>query len=232
MKTLLKSICLMWLCYSTVIGQNTAPNTTNNPNTRPPSTPPAGQPQMQQPNRPNMPPNGPTGPMNMPPRPGMMSGGGMKMSHIFSRLRLTPDVMQKFMPVYNEYNTKTEELKGQYKKALSSMDPSKTDDKSLAVILDEKAKFSQSEMNLEKEYFQKFKSLLSPQQLLQYYQTDADFSGMPGMRPPMPDSMMNRQRMMPPQRPTAPGVNPAQPAKPADVKKEEKKEEKKKDKKK
>lgn len=130
--------------------------------------------------------------------------------------------MQKFMPVYNEYNSRVEEIKNQYKKTLSSMDPTKTDEKSLMMIIDEKTKLSQSELSLEKEYFQKFKTLLSPAQLLQFYQADADFPGMSGARPPMPDSLMRHQQMMNPQKPGAP----APVVKPADVKKEEKKKKK------
>lgn len=89
-------------------------------------------------------------------------------AYITERLELTSAEAEKFWPVYREYGQKRRELREQFRKARQG----DTDEKEL-VDLDLKTK--QQELDLEKEYSQRFLKIIDAEKLLKLRQAEGDF---------------------------------------------------------
>lgn len=89
-------------------------------------------------------------------------------AYITQRLNLTPQEAEKFWPLYNEFTQKKQDLKRQYRQAKKSGQDEKT-------LLDLDFKIKQQELDLEKEYSDKFLKVISPQKLVQLHQAEDDF---------------------------------------------------------
>jgi hypothetical protein len=89
-------------------------------------------------------------------------------AYITERLSLTPEEAEKFWPLYREYSQKRQDLRKQYRMAKKSGQ----DEKSL---LDLDLKIKQQELDLEKDYSDKFQKVISPQKLVQLHEAEDDF---------------------------------------------------------
>jgi hypothetical protein len=89
-------------------------------------------------------------------------------AYITERLSLTPNEAEKFWPLYREYSQKRQDLRKQYREAKRSGMEEKS-------LLDLDLKIKQQELDLEKEYSEKFQKVISPQKLVQLHDAEDDF---------------------------------------------------------
>jgi len=89
-------------------------------------------------------------------------------AYITQRLDLTTEEAEKFWPLYNEFTQKRHDIRKQYKIAKKSGQDEKA-------LLDLDLKSKQQELDLEKEYSDKFLKVLPAQKLVQLRQAEEDF---------------------------------------------------------
>lgn len=89
-------------------------------------------------------------------------------AYVTERLELTSSEAEKFWPVYREYGEKRRELREQFREARQR----DTDEKTL---LDLDLKIKQQELDLEKEYSQRFLKIIDAEKLLKLRQAEGDF---------------------------------------------------------
>jgi hypothetical protein len=99
-----------------------------------------------------------------------------KIAFLTNKLRLTPQESEKFWPVYNEYEDKRKELQKEFEKN----NPERLDfiflsDKEALQIADNRLIFAQKQLDLQKEFHQKIKEILSPKKVLMYYEANNEF---------------------------------------------------------
>jgi len=94
---------------------------------------------------------------------------------ITQRLGLTPDQAQKFWPMYNEFVQKRTDLMKPYREAEKNINPNKPDPSQQQALVDLGLKIKQDEVGLEREYADKMKGVITPQQMLNLRQAERDF---------------------------------------------------------
>jgi hypothetical protein len=82
----------------------------------------------------------------------------LKVSFITKKINLTPNEAQSFWPLYNEYNDKIKFARKNFRQQNKETD-FKTD-KEADDFLSAELKLRQTEVDLQKEYFEKFKKIL------------------------------------------------------------------------
>ncbi len=125
----------------------------------------------QQPPAPPTPPSPPN-----PPKKERMES--MRVGFLTQKLDLTPDEAQKFWPVYNEFKKKREELHKKNKEEKKKMkeDNDELSDKQIETMVDGEMVFRQKNLDLEKEYHSKFKSVLPIKKVAKLYRAEEQFS--------------------------------------------------------
>ncbi|MCB9359765.1 MAG: hypothetical protein H6587_10895 [Flavobacteriales bacterium] len=100
----------------------------------------------------------------------------MKIAYLTEKLDLTPAEAEKFWPVYNEFQTKKEVIFKELKtlKRATKQDEDVSDAK-IEEILNKRIETKQKELNLEKEYLAKFKSVLPIQKVGEFYKAEENF---------------------------------------------------------
>lgn len=100
----------------------------------------------------------------------------MKVSFITQKLDLSSEEAQKFWPVYNEFEKKNEELFMERKKIrkVSKSDVELTDNQ-IETNINNEFNIKQKELDLEKEYFTKFKTVLSIKKIETLYIAQEQF---------------------------------------------------------
>lgn len=100
-----------------------------------------------------------------------------KIGFLTKELDLTPAVAEKFWPVYNEYETKKEELHKMFfeNHRPDMVDISELSDEEAAEKADNFIIMDQKSLDLKKEYYLKLKEILTPQQILQLYRAEKEF---------------------------------------------------------
>ena len=100
----------------------------------------------------------------------------MKVSFITQKLDLSSEEAQKFWPVYNEFENKNEVLFSEKRKLRKA---SKADieltDKQIETNINNDFSLKQKELDLEKEYFTKFKTVISIKKIEQLYLAQDQF---------------------------------------------------------
>lgn len=101
----------------------------------------------------------------------------MKIAFITKKLDLTPQEAQVFWPVYNEYTGKLDDLrKKRHKEMRSARDNSdELSDKELEALVDGEMAFRQKELDIQKEYHTKFKSVLPIKKVAKLYMAEEQF---------------------------------------------------------
>ena len=120
------------------------------------------------------PPTPPTPPD--PPRKEKMES--MRIAFLTQKLDLTPEEAQKFWPVYNEFQKKKEAL---HKTRRDEMMGSKGNidslsEKQVEAFVDGEMAFRQKNLDLEKEYHSKFKSVLPIKKVAKLYRAEDMFA--------------------------------------------------------
>lgn len=100
-----------------------------------------------------------------------------KVAFLTKKLDLSPEEAQKFWPVYNQYDNKLQELR---KKRREDMKNAKENfesmtDKEIEQLVDNEIVFRQKELDIQKEYHAKFKSVLPIKKIAQLYRADEEF---------------------------------------------------------
>jgi hypothetical protein len=100
-----------------------------------------------------------------------------KVAFITQKLNLTTKEAQQFWPVYNEYLDKIEVLKNSRKKELrsASINIESYSDKDLELMLDNEFLSKEKEVELGKEYFNKFKSVIPVKKVILLYKAEDEF---------------------------------------------------------
>ena len=104
-----------------------------------------------------------------------------RVAFLTQKLELTPDESAKFWPIYNEYKDKLQKLRGN---AISERMEQRREGGGLKDLSDQEAEqlireqftFEESQLNLKKEYYQKFRSAISPQKLAQLGPAEMEFN--------------------------------------------------------
>lgn len=98
-----------------------------------------------------------------------------KIGFISEKLELTSKQAQTFWPMYNEYAAKKKEIR----KAINQLKIENSDNESDAEILEDIRKinnYKQREVDIEKEYVDKFLTIISPKQLAALYKAEKQFT--------------------------------------------------------
>jgi len=100
-----------------------------------------------------------------------------KVAFITQKLNLTTKEAQQFWPIYNEYLDKMETLKNARKKELrsSSISIENYTDKELESMLDNEFLSKEKEVELSKEYFNKFKTSIPLKKVILLYKAEDEF---------------------------------------------------------
>jgi Spy/CpxP family protein refolding chaperone len=98
-----------------------------------------------------------------------------KIAYITEKVSLTQDQAQRFWPVYNEYSAKRRELYHTMRK-LRTDDQNALSDAQVKENLTKAFALRQQEVDLEKDYFNKFQKLLSIQQVGKLFQAERQFT--------------------------------------------------------
>lgn len=123
-----------------------------------------------------------------PPHPPMHEDGemdnskkekikAMKVAYITEHLSLSPEEAEKFWPIYNEFEDKKEALRKERKKNRPK-EKEETDnlsDKELESMIVQELEYKQQELDLEKEYFEKFKKVLTIRKVAKLHEVERSF---------------------------------------------------------
>jgi Spy/CpxP family protein refolding chaperone len=98
-----------------------------------------------------------------------------KIAFITNRVSLTQDQAQKFWPLYNEFTAKRRELNRSGRLLRRDVTEGMTDQQ-IRDNLTQSFALRQQELNLEKDYFDKFQKVISMRQVAQLFQAERDFT--------------------------------------------------------
>ena len=98
-----------------------------------------------------------------------------KIAFITGRVFLTQDQAQKFWPLYNEFSDHRRELNRSGRLLRRDITEGMTDEQ-LRDNFTQSFNTRQKELNLEKEYFDKFQKVISLRQVAQLFQAERDFT--------------------------------------------------------
>jgi hypothetical protein len=101
----------------------------------------------------------------------------MKIAFITKKLDLTPQEAQKFWPVYNQYNDKAKELRKKRRQdnRETRMNFDELSDKEIEQAIDNDMTYRQKELDLQKEYHEKFKAVLPVKKVAKLYAAEEQF---------------------------------------------------------
>lgn len=98
-----------------------------------------------------------------------------KIAFITNRVSLTQDQAQKFWPLYNEFSTRRRELNRSGRLLRRDVTEAMSDQQ-IRDNFTQAFTTRQQELNLEKEYFEKFQKVISLRQVAQLFQAERDFT--------------------------------------------------------
>jgi Spy/CpxP family protein refolding chaperone len=98
-----------------------------------------------------------------------------KIAFITNRVSLTQDQAQKFWPLYNEFSGKRRELNRSGRLLRRDVTEGMSDQQ-IRDNFTQAFTMRQQELNLEKEYFDKFQKVISLRQVAQLFQAERDFT--------------------------------------------------------
>ena len=98
-----------------------------------------------------------------------------KIAFITNRVALTQDQAQKFWPLYNEFSGRRRDLNRNGRLLRREVTDGMTDQQ-IRENFNQSFTLRQQELNLEKEYFDKFQKVISLRQVAQLFQAERDFT--------------------------------------------------------
>jgi len=124
--------------------------------------------QQQKPNKPNRP--------EGTHKPNPEKFKAMKVAYLTEKMALTTAEAEKFWPIYNEYESKKKAERKEFrddKKELA--EKTELSDAEIEKMLNERIQLKQDELNLEKEYLAKFKTVLPMKKVGELYKAEESF---------------------------------------------------------
>ncbi|WP_338763710.1 hypothetical protein WAF17_20270 [Bernardetia sp. ABR2-2B] len=100
----------------------------------------------------------------------------MRVAMITQNLNLSSDEAAKFFPIYNEYSTKRENIKKQLKQ--NRREGRRLTGAKLEASFKKTFELREQELELEKLYFEKFKTVVSVEKIMELYRTERQFRRM------------------------------------------------------
>lgn len=98
-----------------------------------------------------------------------------KYNFIGQQLQLTVEQEQKFWPVYNDYSDKKKGIKKAIRKLKSQEFANAATDEELKSDITKLFELKQQDLNLEKEYYEKFLKIISPRQTIALVKAEREF---------------------------------------------------------
>ncbi len=95
--------------------------------------------------------------------------------YVLKRLDLNEEQQKKFPPIYDEYAKKQHQLQRQIRGLRFEAATLSLSDAELAADLDKMLQLRQQELDLEKEFLNKCKTILSIKQIAEMYKAEKDF---------------------------------------------------------
>ena len=101
----------------------------------------------------------------------------MKIGFITKKLDLTPEEAEKFWPVYNQYNNKLQDIRKKRREDFRDTKQKfdELSDKEVELAVDNEMAFRQKELDIQKEYHSKFKTVLSIKKVARLYEAEEQF---------------------------------------------------------
>lgn len=101
----------------------------------------------------------------------------MKIAFLTKKLELTPEEAQRFWPVYNEYSAKIQENRKKRRQDLKYAKENfdEMSDKEVEQAVENEMNFRQKELDIQKEYNTKFKSVLPIKKVAKLYAAEEQF---------------------------------------------------------
>jgi hypothetical protein len=113
------------------------------------------------------------------------------------RLNLSPEQAEKFWPLYRQYNERRRDLRLELRDARQGVDMKNLTDEQSKMLMEKALEIKQRELNLEKDYSEKFQNVISTQQVLRMKNAEKDFQKMLLQRlQSQREKQMQRQKMM------------------------------------
>jgi len=100
-----------------------------------------------------------------------------KIAFITNKLNLSPKQAEQFWPLFNEFETKRKELRAS-KRESSEASPSEFSDLQAKEEIKKLLQAKQQEVDLEKEYVDKFMKAITPKQVYTLLQSEKEFTRM------------------------------------------------------
>lgn len=101
-----------------------------------------------------------------------------KVAIITNRLNLTPEQSTGFWPMYNEYSQKRREIHRAQRKIINDKKAEGQNDEAVLSNLKEVQELRQKELDLEKEYQNKFLRVITASQVIELYKAERTFNDM------------------------------------------------------
>lgn len=101
-----------------------------------------------------------------------------RIAMISNRLGLTPDQAEKFWPIYREFALKRTEMRQEFRRAQSGLDPNNPDPAKQQELINLGLQIKQRELDLEKDYSGRILRVISAQQLISLRKAEMDFRQM------------------------------------------------------
>jgi len=110
-------------------------------------------------------------------------GGNQKLDNakiglITNRLNLSAEQSQQFWPVYNEFDGKKKDIRKQMRRLIVETNTLTTPDEKILANIKETLNLQQKEVDLEREYMNKFLKVINVRQLAELYKAEQVFTQM------------------------------------------------------
>ena len=99
-----------------------------------------------------------------------------KRAYLTEKLDLTPELAEKFWPLYNEFGKKRNDLRIERSKLRLDLSKSELDDNEADRIVKTELSLRKKEIELEEEYYEKFREVLTPTKLVALLRAEMDFN--------------------------------------------------------
>lgn len=101
-----------------------------------------------------------------------------KVAIITNRLNLTPEQSTGFWPIYNEYSQRRREIHRAQRKIINDKKAEGQNDEAVLDNLKEVQELRQKELDLEKEYQNRFLKVITASQVIELYKAERTFNDM------------------------------------------------------
>lgn len=98
-----------------------------------------------------------------------------KIAFITEKINLNPDEAQKFWPVYNQLEEERRGIRHKGRELRDDKIASLTDQQ-IREALNQRLVLQQTEVNLEKQYMERFLKVITPRQLATFYRAEKEFT--------------------------------------------------------